>query len=71
MATVDELNRFGRDSLALVGASLKRERQAWGMKQNRLTPGYTAVWEDMPIARAQMAAAPLRSQVFRGTIEQR
>ena len=53
MTTVDELNRrFGRGSLALAGAALKRDRQAWGMKQERLTPGYTTVWDDMPIVRA-------------------
>ena len=53
MATVDGLNhRFGRGSLALGGASLKRDRQPWSMKQERLTPGYTTDWDDMPIARA-------------------
>lgn len=53
MATVDELNRrFGRGSLALAGATLKHERLAWGMKRERLTPGYTTAWEDMPIVRA-------------------
>jgi DNA polymerase V len=53
MATVDGLNhRFGRGSLALAGASLKRDRQAWSMRQERLTPGYTTDWNDMPIVRA-------------------
>ncbi|WP_426149093.1 DUF4113 domain-containing protein [Polaromonas sp. DSR2-3-2] len=27
-------------------------RRLWGMRQERLTPGYTTAWADMPIAKA-------------------
>ncbi|MFZ2386832.1 MAG: Y-family DNA polymerase, partial [Polaromonas sp.] len=53
MQALDAVNkRYGRGSLLLASAGLAGDRQVWGMKQERKTPGYTTCWEDMPVARA-------------------
>ena len=50
MQTVDALNsRFGRGTVRLAGAGIA---QAWQNKQERLTPGYTTQWDQVPIVRA-------------------
>lgn len=53
MSAFDAVNqRFGRGSLQLAGAGLPRSKGAWGMRQDRLTPGYRTSWAEMPVARA-------------------
>lgn len=53
MMTFDAVNRrFGRGSLLLAGAGAPKDKKAWGMRQDRRTPGYTTSWADMPVARA-------------------
>lgn len=53
MTAVDAVNaRFGRGSLKLAGAGLAQDKQAWAMRQERRTPGYTTRWEEMPVVRA-------------------
>ncbi|WP_432263154.1 Y-family DNA polymerase [Cupriavidus sp. TMH.W2] len=50
MKAMDDLNlRFGRGAVKLAGAGTK---QAWSMKQERLTQPYTTRWESIPIVRA-------------------
>ncbi|WP_425953225.1 Y-family DNA polymerase [Ralstonia pseudosolanacearum] len=50
MEVMDNLNvRFGRGAVKLAGAGV---RQAWSMKQERLTQPYTTQWEAIPIVRA-------------------
>lgn len=53
MTAVDAVNeRFGRGALKLAGAGLARGQQAWAMRQERRTPGYTTRWDELPVARA-------------------
>jgi DNA polymerase V len=53
MQTFDDLNtRYGRNTVQLGSAGLVRDRQAWSMKQERMTPRYTTRWDEMPIVRA-------------------
>lgn len=53
MTAFDAVNqRFGRGSLQLAGAGGPGKRGAWGMRQERRTPGYTTSWADMPVVRA-------------------
>jgi len=53
MTAVDAVNaRFERGSLMLAGAGLAQDKQAWAMRQERRTPGYTTRWEEMPAVRA-------------------
>lgn len=53
MTAFDAVNaRFGRGSLQLAGAGLPNKKAAWGMRQDRRTPGYTTSWAELPIARA-------------------
>jgi DNA polymerase V len=53
MSTMDSLNlRYGRGTVQVASQNLPRQTAAWGMRQERLSPGYTTSWDDMPIARA-------------------
>ena len=53
MQALDAVNkRYGRGSLLLASAGLAGDRRIWGMKQERMTPGYTTCWAEMPIVRA-------------------
>lgn len=53
MAAVDSVNRrFGRGSLILASAGLEGAQRPWSMRQERRTPNYTTVWNEMPIVRA-------------------
>lgn len=51
MATLDEINRkFGR-GVAGLGASGWKQKPAWGMRQNMLSPNYTTSLHELPRAR--------------------
>jgi DNA polymerase V len=51
MQAVDKLNRrFGRDTLS-VFSSVKSPR-AWAMRRENMSPCYTTLWDDVPVARA-------------------
>ncbi|NML84293.1 Y-family DNA polymerase [Polaromonas sp.] len=53
MTALDALNqRYGRGTVKLASAGLGGDRRLWSMKQERLTPGYTTCWADMPVVRA-------------------
>ena len=53
MAAMDDLNqRYGRGTVQMASSGLAGDRQAWAMKQERRTPGYTTCWADMPVVRA-------------------
>jgi DNA polymerase V len=53
MATIDALNaKHGRGMVHLAGSGIDDRTRQWGMRQERLTPGYTTAWADMPIAKA-------------------
>ena len=53
MTALDELNdRFGRRTVQLASATVKKPRKGWEMKQSLLTPQFTTRWENMPVARA-------------------
>ena len=52
MKTMDTINaRFGRGALVVGSAGVNTDN-AWHMKQTRLSPNYTTVWQDMPVVRA-------------------
>lgn len=52
MSTLDGLNqRYGRGTMFMASAGLAGDRRAWSMKQERMTPGYTKCWADIPVAR--------------------
>ena len=53
MTAMDELNqRYGRGTVHMASRGLAGDTKAWAMKQERLTPGYTTCWADMPVVRA-------------------
>ena len=53
MATMDALNeKYGKGMVRLASSGINDHRRLWGMRQERLTPGYTTAWADMPIAKA-------------------
>lgn len=53
MKAMDLLNeRFGRGTVSVASSGIKVGHKAWSMKQERKTPNYTTVWEDMPVVRA-------------------
>ena len=53
MVTLDKLNdRYGRGTVLLASAGLEGKRRTWAMRQNLLTPQYTMLWDELPVARA-------------------
>ncbi|MDB5796691.1 MAG: Y-family polymerase, partial [Paucimonas sp.] len=53
MATIDALNgKYGKGTVRLASSGNDDHTRLWGMRQERLTPGYTTAWADMPIAKA-------------------
>lgn len=53
MATIDVLNeKYGKGMVRLASSGIDDRTRLWGMRQERLTPGYTTAWADMPIAKA-------------------
>ena len=53
MATMDALNaKHGKGMVRLASSGIDDRTRQWGMRQERLTPGYTTAWADMPIAKA-------------------
>jgi DNA polymerase V len=53
MATIDTLNtKYGKGMVRLASSGIDDRTRQWGMRQERLTPGYTTAWADMPIAKA-------------------
>lgn len=53
MTAMDTLNkRFGKGTVHVASAGYAGPLRSWGMRQERLTPGYTTSWADMPVARA-------------------
>ncbi len=53
MSALDSLNdRYGRGSIGLASAGIRKQPRNWVMKQGRQTPQYTTRWEDMPVVRA-------------------
>jgi DNA polymerase V len=53
MATMDALNaKHGKGTVHLASSGIDDRTRQWGMRQERLTPGYTTAWADMPIAKA-------------------
>jgi DNA polymerase V len=53
MAMIDALNaKYGKGMVHLASSGIDGRTRQWGMRQERLTPGYTTAWADMPIAKA-------------------
>jgi DNA polymerase V len=53
MQAVDAVNdRWGRGVLKVASGRLGAAPRAWGMKQDRKSPDYTASWDEMPVAKA-------------------
>ena len=53
MEALDAINdRFGRGTVTLASGGQRSEVKAWGMKQERSTPGYTTDWEGLAVVRA-------------------
>jgi len=53
MATIDALNaKHGKGTVHLASSGIDDRARQWGMRQERLTPGYTTEWGEMPIAKA-------------------
>jgi hypothetical protein len=53
MATIDALStKYGKGMARLASSGIDDHRRLWGMRQERLSPGYTTAWGDMPIAKA-------------------
>jgi DNA polymerase V len=53
MATIDALNtKHGKGMVRLASSGNDDRTRQWGMRQERLTPGYTTAWADMPVAKA-------------------
>jgi DNA polymerase V len=53
MVALDAINdRYGKGTLKIGSAGWSKAKKAWGMRQERRTPGYTTNWDDIPIARA-------------------
>ena len=56
MAAIDKINgRFGRNAIRYGMTSAER---AWSMKQTLKTPGYTTVWNELPVVGVQLSVAP-------------
>ena len=52
MSTMDALKaKYGKGTLHLASSGIEVRTHQWGMRQERLTPGYTTAWTDMPIAK--------------------
>ena len=53
MDALDAINdRFGRGTVTLASGGQRSEVKAWGMKQERRTPGYTTDWEGLAVVKA-------------------
>lgn len=53
MGALDKLNaRYGRGTVHVGSAGTTLVARDWQMKQERKTPNYTTVWDEMPIVRA-------------------
>ena len=53
MATMDALNaKHGKGMVRLASSGIDDRTRSWGMRQERLSLGYTTAWADMPIAKA-------------------
>jgi DNA polymerase V len=53
MQALDAINqRFGRGTVSLASGGQRTNVRAWGMKQERRTPGYTTDWEGLAVVRA-------------------
>lgn len=53
MSAIDAVNRrYGRGSVILASAGLEGGKRPWSMKQERRTPRYTTVWDEIPFVRA-------------------
>ena len=53
MVAMDAINhRYGAGTLHLASSGIDDRHRHWGMRQERLTPGYTTDWDGMPIAKA-------------------
>ena len=53
MLALDAINaRFGRGAVALASGGQSHDVRAWGMKQERRTPGYTTDWDGLAVVRA-------------------
>lgn len=49
METMDAINqRWGRGSMRLLAEGSAKQDKAWGMRRERLSPGYTTKWEELP-----------------------
>ena len=53
MAAIDALNvKYGKGTVHLASSGIDGRTCQWGMRRERLTPGYTTAWGDMPVAKA-------------------
>lgn len=53
MLAMDAINhKYGLGTLHLASSGFDDRSREWGMRQDRLTPGYTTDWAGMPIAKA-------------------
>ena len=53
MSTIDALNgKYGKGTVHLASTGIDDSTRVWSMRQDRLTPGYTSGWLDIPIAKA-------------------
>lgn len=53
MRAMDSVNdRFGKRTVLLGSSGLSQGADTWGMRQLRMTPGYTTKWSDAPMVRA-------------------
>jgi DNA polymerase V len=53
MLALDMINsRFGRGTVSVASGGQRYGIKAWGMKQERRTPGYTTDWDGLAVARA-------------------
>jgi DNA polymerase V len=51
MSALDQINQqYGRGTVRLGSARIGQAPRNWGMKQERRTPRYTTVWEEMVVA---------------------
>ena len=53
MAAIDALNvKYGKGTVHLGSSGIDGRTRQWGIRRERLTPGYTTSWADMPVAKA-------------------
>lgn len=53
MKAMDSVNdRWGKGSIKVGSGKVGEIPRAWGMKQDRKTPGYTTEWAEIPVAKA-------------------